>query len=134
MKKIFLFIFSVLCATVAFAKTEIDVLSDADESLYSQIFTLQDSEKFSAAEKLQRQIADPVLMNEVLYQKYFSKTYKTKGAEAKAWMDKYADMPGAVRVEKLAGRKKTKVKKAVVPAMLSGNQSIENAQSETWTE
>ena len=134
MKKIFIFIFSVLCAVGAFAKTEIDVLSDADESLYSQIFTLQDSEKFSAAEKLRRQVADPILMSEVLYQKFFSKTYTTKGAEAKSWMDKYADMPGAVRVEKLAARKKTKVKKAVVPAMLSGNQSVENAQSETWTE
>lgn len=134
MRKIFIFIFSVLCAVGAFAKTEIDVLSDADESLYSQIFTLQDSEKFSAAEKLRRQVADPILMSEVLYQKFFSKTYTTKGAEAKSWMDKYADMPGAVRVEKLAARKKTKVKKAVVPAMLSGNQSVENAQSETWTE
>ncbi len=134
MKKIFIFLLSVLCAAGAFAKTEIDVLSDSDESLYSQIFILQDSEKFAAAEKLQRQVSDPILMNEVLYQRYFSKTYKTKGNEAKAWLDKYADMPGAVRVEKLAARKGTKVKKAVVPAMLSGGQSIETAQSETWTE
>lgn len=134
MKKIFVFIFSVLCAVGAGAKTEIDVLSDSDASLYSQIFTLQDSEKFSAAEKLQRQLSDPILMGEVLYQKYFSKTYTTKGAEAKSWLDKYFDMPGAARTEKLAARKKARAKKAVVPAMLSGGLSIENAQSETWTE
>lgn len=134
MKKIFVFIFSVLCAVGAVAKTEIDVLSDSDASLYSQIFTLQDSEKFSAAEKLQRQLSDPILMGEVLYQKYFSKTYTTKGAEAKSWLDKYFDMPGAARMEKLAARKKARAKKAVVPAMLSGGLSIENAQSETWTE
>ncbi len=134
MKKIFVFIFSVLCAVGAGAKTEIDVLSDSDASLYSQIFTLQDSEKFSAAEKLQRQLSDPILMGEVLYQKYFSKTYTTKGAEAKSWLDKYFDMPGAARMEKLAARKKARAKKAVVPAMLSGGLSIENAQSETWTE
>ena len=134
MRKIFIFLLSVLGAAGAFAKTEIDVLSDSDASLYSQIFVLQDSEKFSAAEKLQRQIVDPILRQEVLYQRYFSKTYTTKGSEAKAWMDKYADMPGAVRVEKLAARKKTKVKKASVPAMLSGGMSIENVQSETWTE
>ncbi|MBP5485811.1 MAG: lytic transglycosylase domain-containing protein [Alphaproteobacteria bacterium] len=134
MKKVFLFIFSVLCTSGVFAKTQIDVLSDADESLYSQIFILQDSEKFSAAEKLQRQVSDPILMNEVLYQKYFSKTYKTKGSEIKSWMDKFYDMPGAARVEKLANLKKATVKKAVVPNMLSGGLSIETAQSETWTE
>ncbi|MBO7508809.1 MAG: transglycosylase SLT domain-containing protein [Alphaproteobacteria bacterium] len=134
MKKIIAFVFLCVLSCAAHALPVLDVLSDVDESLYSQIFVLQDSEKFAVAEKLQRQLSDPILMNEVLYQRYFSKNYHTKGSEVKAWMDKYSDMPGAARVEKLAKLKKTKVKSANVPSMLTGGRSIETAQSETWTE
>jgi len=133
-KKIIYFIFVAIVSNVAYAAPTIDVLSDADESLYSQIFMLQDSEKFSVAEKLQRQLTDPVLMNEVLYQKYFSKNYHTQGTEIKSWMEKYNDMPGAVRMEKLSKKKNVVTKSARVPNMLTGGMSIENAQSETWTE
>lgn len=134
MKKIVAVIFSCVFMRAAFCAPAIDVLNDADASLYSQIFILNDAEKFSTAEKLQRQISDPILMNEVLYQRYFSKNYHTKGAEIKAWMDKYYDMPGAARMEKLANLKKATVKSARVPNMLTGGMSIETAQSETWTE
>lgn len=134
MKKIIIFVVAFFMPAMVCAAPRIDVLSDADESLYAQIFMLQDSEKFSVAEKLQRQLSDPVLMNEVLYQRYFSKTYHTTGTEIKSWMDKYYEMPGAVRMEKLSKKKKVVVKSARVPSMLSGGMSIENAQSETWTE
>ena len=134
MKKIFAFIFSVVFCGPVFASAAIDALTDADASLYEQIFMLQDAEKFDAARKLERQLTDPILMNEVLYQRFFSKTYHTKGAEIKSWMDKYNDMPGAARMAKLAKLKKTTVKSANVPSILTGKQSIENAQSETGTE
>ena len=134
MKKILVFILTLIVCGGAIAKPEIDVLSDADESLYSQIFMLQDSEKNSAAQNLERQLSDPILKHEVLYQRYFSKTYHTKGTEVKAWMDKYNDMPGAARMEKLSKLKKVAVKPARVPSMLTGGLSIETAQSETWTE
>ena len=48
-------------------------------------------------------------------------------------MEKYYDMPGATRMEKLAKIKKTTVRKARVPNTISGSESIETAQSETWT-
>lgn len=133
MKKIIVFVFAVLISGAVSAAPEIDVLSDADESLYTQIFMLQDSEKISVAQNLERQISDPILKHEILYQRYFSKSYHTKGAEVRAWMDKYNDMPGAARMEKLANLKKATVKPARVPNMLTGGMSIENAQSETWT-
>ena len=133
MKKILLCILSVfLCGASAFAGV-IDILSDADESLYTQIFILQDAEKIESAQKLDHQIADPILMNEVLYQRFFSKSYRTRGAEIKSWMEKYYDMPGASRVEKMAKLKQADVRRAVVPNMLTGGLSIETAQSETWT-
>ena len=134
MKKIVAFIFTLFVPVMLYASSPtIDVLSDVDESLYTQIFMLQDSEKFSVAQKLEHQLSDPILMNEVLYQRYFSKTYHTKGAEVQAWMKKYNDMPGAARVEKLSKLKKVSVNPARVPNMLSGGMSIETAQSETWT-
>lgn len=109
------------------------ILTDVDASLYEQVFVLQDKEKFSTAINIQNQIADKLLMGEVLYQRYFSDTYRTRGKEIKAWMDQYYDMPGAVRMEKLAKIKQATVRKAHVPSIMTGSESIETAQSETWT-
>ena len=124
MKKIVAFIFTLFVPLALYASPTIDILSDADESLYSQIFMLQDAEKISVAQKLEHQLSDPILMNEVLYQRYFSKSYHTKGAEVQAWMKKYNDMPGAARVEKLAKLKKVSVNPARVPSMLSGGPLV----------
>ena len=117
----------------AFALSAPDVLSDADASLYAQIFMLQDKEKIDTAMKLEKQLDDKLLMNEVLMQRYVSKTYHTKGAEVAAWMEKYYDMPGADRMAKLANIKKVTVRKPSLPNSISGSESIETAQSETWT-
>lgn len=133
MKKIFTFLIAIFLPISVYAADLPDVLSDADASLYEQIFTLQANEKISAAQKLEKQISDPLLMNEVLYQRYISKTYRTRGKEIAAWMNKYYDMPGAERMAKLAKIKQATVRKPVVPRTISGGASIETAQSETWT-
>ena len=109
------------------------ILTDVDAKLYEQIFILQDKEKINTAIKVENQIADRLLMNEVLYQRYISDTYRTRGKELTAWMEKYYDMPGAVRMQKLAGIKQATVRKAKVPVVITGSDSIETAQSETWT-
>lgn len=119
--------------TIAIAGDMPDVLGDADASLYSQIFDLQSREKIDAAMRLESQLEDNLLMGEVLYQRYTSKTYHTKSKEVATWQEKYYDTPGAVRMEKLGALKKVRVKKAVVPRMITGRESIETAQSETWT-
>ena len=109
------------------------ILTDVDASLYAQVFALQDKEKINTAINVQSQIADPLLMSEVLYQRYISDTYRTRGKEIATWMEKYYDMPGATRMEKLAKIKQATVRKARVPNTISGSESIETAQSETWT-
>lgn len=134
MKKILTFLIAALLPFCAIANTGLDVLSDSDAALYEQIFLLQSREKIATAQKLQAQIQDPLLMNEVLYQRYISKTYHTRGKEIVAWMNKYYDMPGAERMNKLAGIKKATVRKPSIPRTISGGASIETAQSETWTE
>lgn len=109
------------------------ILSDVDASLYEQIFMLQDKEKINTAINVQNQVADKLLMNEVLYQRYISDSYRTKGREIVEWMERYYDMPGATRMEKLAKIKQATVRKAKVPSIMTGSESIETAQSETWT-
>lgn len=135
MKKIFTFLIAIFLpfAAVGADLPNIDVLSDADASLYTQIFLLQSEEEITAAQKLEQQLTDPLLMNEVLYQRYISDTYRTRGKEIAAWMEKYYDMPGAERMVKLAKIKQANVRKAYVPRTISGGASIETAQSETWT-
>lgn len=135
MKKIFTFLIAIFLPLSIYAEDlpNIDILNDADASLYTQIFLLQSEEEISAAQKLEKQLTDPLLMNEVLYQRYISKTYRTRGKEIASWMEKYYDMPGAERMVKLAKIKKATVRSAKVPRTISGGASIETAQSETWT-
>ena len=135
MKKIFTFLIAIFLplGALAYDAPDLDILSDGDASLYEQIFLLQDAEEISAAQKLQEQLNDPLLMNEVLYQRYISDTYRTRGKELAAWMEKYYDMPGAERMVKLAKIKQATVRRAYVPRIISGGASIETAQSETWT-
>ena len=135
MKKIFTFLIAIFLpfAAIAADRPDINVLSDADASLYTQIFLLQSEEEISAAQKLEKQLSDPLLMNEVLYQRFISKTYRTRGKELVSWMEKYYDMPGAERMAKLAKIKQATVRKPYVPRTISGGASIETAQSETWT-
>ncbi|MEE1111148.1 MAG: lytic transglycosylase domain-containing protein [Alphaproteobacteria bacterium] len=133
MKKIFTFLTAVFMPFAAVALDLPNVLSDVDASLYKQIFELQDKEKINTAINVENQIADRLLMNEVLYQRYISDSYRTRGAEVAKWMEQYYNMPGAKRMEKLAKIKKAVVRKASVPNIISGSESIEAAQSETWT-
>lgn len=134
MRKIFAVLIGLFVPLCVMASDLPHVLTDMDANLYRQIFEWQDKEKIDTAIKVQNQIADKLLMHEVMYQRYFSDTYRTRGKEISAWMEQYYDMPGAIRMEKLAKLKKATVHKARVPAMITGSESIETAQSETWTE
>ena len=133
MKKILSFFVAFFLPVAAMAVDLPQILTDVDASLYQQIFALQDKEKINTAIKVQNQIADKLLFNEILYQRYISDTYRTRGKEIETWMEQYYDMPGAQRMEKLAKIKKAVVRKARIPNMISGSESIETAQSENWT-
>ena len=133
MKKIIGIFVAIFLPVSAFASITLEVLSDVDASLYSQIFVLQENEKIDTAMKMQKQLENDLLLNEVLFQRYISKTYHTKGQEVVNWMNKYYDMPGADRMAKLANIKKVSVRSPKLPSPISGSESIETAQSETWT-
>ena len=133
MRKIISILVGLFFVGAASARPLISVLTDADAEVYQQIFMLQAKEKIDSAKKLDAKISDDVLMNEVLYQRFFSKSYHTRGVEVSGWMNKYYDMPGAERVAKLAKLKKVNVKKPVTYSVLTGKSYGETAQSETWT-
>ena len=94
---------ALFCIHPVWGYESVDILSDEDAANYAQIFMLQDKEKIETAKKIEAKLKDKSLMNEVLYQRYISKTYRTKGSELKSWMEKYYDMPGAERLYKIAG-------------------------------
>ena len=78
-----------------------------DPVLYRNIFALQDSAKWGRADRLIRQVEDPVLMGHVLFQRYMHPTgYRARWTELRDWLKNYADQPGAWRVYKLAQRRK----------------------------
>ena len=133
MKKILSIFMAIFFLLPAMALESVDVLSEENAALYAQIFMLQDKEKIESAKKVEAKLTDKSLMNEVLYQRYTSKTYHTRGAELKSWMDKYYDMPGAERLYKMAGIKKASVRKPNTPHIITGKDYIETAQSENWT-
>ncbi len=83
------------------------VLSTSDADRYREIFELQETGKWRAADKLIAKLSDKLLMGHVLYQRYMHpNAYRSKYSELKNWMADYADHPGADRVYALALRRK----------------------------
>ncbi|HNY24919.1 MAG TPA: lytic transglycosylase domain-containing protein, partial [Alphaproteobacteria bacterium] len=133
MKKFLTVIFMLVLPVAVFAADLPMILTPEDAQTYKEIFDLQSREKIDAAMKLEKKITDPLLMNEVLYQRYTSKTYHTRGKEISDWMYKYYNMPGSDRMYNLAHIKKTAVRPPRLPKMIEG-KSNETAMSENWTQ
>jgi len=99
-------------------------LSAADVGRYQQIFELQEDGYWKKADKLIKQLVDPILVGHVLAQRYLHPTkYRSKYKELKEWMGAYADHPDAKRIYKLALHRKPanwRAPKAPVPGYLGG--------------
>jgi soluble lytic murein transglycosylase-like protein len=134
MKKLFLlssFLFFFL-ARAACAEQIPSILSDSDAEIYATIFKLQAAEKHTEAGKLYKEISDPLLMSDVLFQKYMSRTYRTSGLEMRAWMEKYHDMPGAQQIAALAKKRNVATRAATTPTSVALTGDFV-ARSENWT-
>ncbi len=98
------------------------VLGAGDARLYRDIFRLQASGKWKAADKKIKQLNDRLLMGHVLYQRYMHpRAYRSSYQELKGWMRDYADHPDAQRIYKLAAKRRPAnwkwPRKPVVPAV-----------------
>ncbi len=102
-----------------------------DIDRYQHIFDLQEDGHWKKADKLIKQLSDPILMGHVLAQRYLHPTkYRSKYKELKAWMAKYADHPDARRLYKLALRRKPpnwRAPKRPVPGYLGGGVGASKA-------
>jgi tetratricopeptide (TPR) repeat protein len=83
------------------------VLGTGDARLYREIFRLQESGKWTAADKKIKQLSDRLLMGHVLYQRYMHpRAYRSSYEELKDWMRDYPDHPEAQRIYKLAAKRR----------------------------
>jgi soluble lytic murein transglycosylase len=105
-------------------------LSEADSDAYRQVFALQEQADWAHADSLIAKITDRRLMGHVLYQRYMHPTgWTSRYGELVAWMESYADQPGAQNIYSLAMKRRPSgaaaPKPPVVPARL-GEGNVEN--------
>lgn len=85
------------------------ILSDQDVKTYKAIFDAQARADWATADKLVKRLQDRVLLGHVLYERYMHPTaYRTSYNEAAAWMQAYADHPGADRIYRLGQLRRVK--------------------------
>ncbi len=90
------------------------VLEPLEASRYVAIFGLQEEGNWKAADGEIAHLKDKLLMGEVLAQRYASPRYKVTFAEARDWLEQYADLPEARTIWTLA--KKRAPARTAVPA------------------
>ncbi len=84
------------------------VLTPADAVRYRRIFALQSMGRWSAAEALIAELDDDLLLGHVRFHKLMHPTaYRSSFAELAAWLESYADHPGARRIYRLALRRQS---------------------------
>ncbi|MDR0803616.1 MAG: lytic transglycosylase domain-containing protein [Rickettsiales bacterium] len=133
MKKFLSFIFYLLSLPALAAQLP-TVLSESDAETYAQIFELQRQEKIDAATKLEPRISDRILIPDVQYNKYMSRSYRSTGQEIINWLYVNNTLPGADNMMKMAHRKKVadRARAPKLPATISG-AAAQNTRSESWT-
>ena len=89
------------------------VLTDADAARYARIYEAQREGDWAAANREVAQLSNRVLMGYVLFQRYMHPTaYHSTYDELKRWLDRYADHPEAIRIYRLAMKRRPKGAKA----------------------
>ncbi len=85
------------------------ILVPGDVELYGRIFELQADQRFQEADRLLKQVKDPLLRGHALHQRYTHPTgYNASYAELSEWMRLHRDHPGAEEIYRLALKKKAR--------------------------
>jgi soluble lytic murein transglycosylase len=112
-------------AASAADRTRPGPLDRGDVRRYRQIFELQAAGDLAAADRLIAGLGDPILLGHVLWQRYLHPTaHRSTYAELEAWLEQYADHPGADRIHQLALRRQpagAAPPAAPVPGYLGGS-------------
>jgi len=87
----------------------VEILSRTDTDLYLKIFNVQKKGQWKQADKLVKKLSNKLLLGHVLAQRFLHPTkYRSRYKELKGWLNGYSDHPQAVRIYKLALRRKPK--------------------------
>ncbi|MDR2268798.1 MAG: lytic transglycosylase domain-containing protein [Rickettsiales bacterium] len=132
MKKVLFMLCCLSAVFAAWAEPLPTILSESDAETYSKIFELQGRGKFDSAKKLEAKIEDRILIGEVLYQRYMSKGYYSRGVEIAEWLNKYASHPGADNMFKLSKKKKVLARSPNLP-VLANVKAEAGAYNESYT-
>lgn len=82
-------------------------LGREDMARYRLIFKFQEDGRWAEADRVIARLSNRLLMGHVLAQRYLHPTkYRSRYEELAAWLDTYADHPQAVRIHRLALRRK----------------------------
>jgi soluble lytic murein transglycosylase-like protein len=82
-------------------------LAFGDIVRYRQIFALQREGRWDEVDRMVNELGDDLLLGHVLAERYLHPTaYRSSYDELRAWLDRYADLPQASRVHKLALHRK----------------------------
>ena len=103
---VLLFVYFVLFIGVAQAQSQQNVLSDKDIQIYKEIFSAQSKGQFEKAKSAEKKLKNKLLLGYVLYDRYFSKRYKTQKGEVVSWLKKYNDLAIADDMYALGQQKK----------------------------
>lgn len=88
-------------------------LSERTAILYDELFALQESGAWKAADALIKRLDDDILLGHLQYQRYMHPTaYRSSYKELATWLDRYSDHPNAKKVYKLAIKRRPRGAKA----------------------
>ncbi len=108
------------------------VLSSSDVERYRDIHDLQKRGRWGEADRLISRLSDDILMGHVMAQRYLHpRSYRSKYAELKGWLERYADHPEAPTIYKLAMKRKARraaaPQKPTAGSGRSGHQAYEGS-------
>ena len=110
-------------------------LATADIARYRLIFALQRDGDWAAADRQVDQLGDPALLGHVLAMRYLNRqAYRPTFAELSTWLDRYADLPQAAQIYRLAlERKPAAVKSLTAPLdALGADAGTSRSARELW--
>ncbi len=118
----FVFLCISILRSVAVFAGDRTVLSQTDVTTYKKILSTQEKGDIKTAKSLEKKLKDKTLMGYVLYDRYFSKYYKTSKSEITSWLNKYSDLAVASDIYEL-GRQKKAVTSAQKPKGIFGGRA-----------
>ena len=101
-------------------------LTHADVITYKKIFLLQEKGNWKKADRKIAKLSNPILLGHVRAQRYLHPTkYRSKYKELFSWLKLYNDHPDAIRIHKLALKRKPRKAKKPQSPLFKKIRSIE---------